>query len=70
MPYNTLQGTSSRALTLQEVQDEDPGGDAPGGDLDPPLEEEREEQNPHKALPGQGCPLSHRLGFIERGAWG
>lgn len=64
---NTLAG---EALTLQEVQDEDPGRDTPGGHLDPPLEEEREEQNPHKALPGQGCPRTLWLGLTERRAWG
>lgn len=53
------------ALTLHEVEDQDAAEDGSGGDLDPPLEEEGEEQHSDQALPGQGRPGALWLGFAE-----
>lgn len=58
-----------KSITLQEVQHQNSSGDAFGGDLDPPPKEERVEENPDQAFPGQSSPRAHRLGLTECGAW-
>lgn len=51
--------------TLHEVDHEDAGGDGLGGDLDPPLEEEREQQHSDQTLPSQSCPGPVWFSFAE-----
>lgn len=53
-------------LTLHEVQHEDTRGDGLGGHLDPPLEEEGEQQHPDQTLPSQSRPGTLWFGFAER----
>lgn len=57
-------------LTLHEVQNEDTWGDGLGGHLDPPLEEEREQQHSDQTFPSQSCPGTLWFGFAERWSWG
>ena len=57
-------------LTLHEVEDKDTWGDGPGGHLDPPLEEEGEQQHSDQTFPSQRCPRTLGFGFAERGSWG
>lgn len=53
-------------LTLHEVEHQDSTEDGFGGHLDPPLEEEGNEQHSDQALPGQGRPGALWLCFAER----
>lgn len=59
----------SGELTLHEVQNEDTWGDGLGGHLDPPLEEEREEEHSDKTFTGQSCPRTLWFGFTECWSW-
>lgn len=52
-------------LTLHEVEDQDTTEDGLGGHLDPPLEEEGEEQHSDQTLAGQGRPGTLGFGFAE-----
>lgn len=63
--FKILQRWPHDVLTLHEVEDQDAAEDGSGGDLDPPLEEEWEEQHSDQALPGQGRPGALWLGFAE-----
>lgn len=67
-PLQPQSKKKKKDFTLQEVQHQDGRGDAFGRDLDPPLEEERVEQNPDNAFTGQSSPWALRLGLAKRGA--
>lgn len=53
-------------LTLHEVENKDARGDGLGGHLDPPLEEEGEEQHSDQTLSSQSRPGTLRFSFAER----
>lgn len=55
-------------LTLHEVEQEDTRGDGLGGHLDPPLEEEGEQQHSDQTLASQSCPGTLWLGLAESGS--
>lgn len=64
----TRSGSRNCGLTLHEVQNEDAQGDGLGGHLDPPMEEEREQQHSDQTLPSQSCPGTLWFGFAKRGS--
>jgi len=52
---------------LKEIQNQDEGGDAFRCDLDPPLKEERKEEDPDQAFTSQSGPRALWFGLAKRG---
>lgn len=60
---------SGGELTLHNVEHEDTWGDGHGGHLDPPPEEEREQQHSDQTLSSQRCPWTLWFGFAKCRSW-